>query len=260
MVDITGGAGTGGVSFPIVFFDGECETDIGTVLVFPSLDFKRFQSLLSRKIGISPHQFSVYLASPETRKRIPITGKVNFGAISREKGCFFVVVLKRSRRERRRKSSSHNLIEEDLYYSSPASAVDLHRPIKNNPPAENFMLLRRDMEIHPGFFSSISDRVGYETGVINYQLEKERYLMNMGLNGLLGLQWTQPSTVGEESVKGSSTAVCEDCFRAKESGTEVGFHCCVYDAVTYGFRSTVGPIARPVKRSDDFGSLGFSEM
>nr|POE95856.1 hypothetical protein CFP56_23604 [Quercus suber] len=31
------------------------------MFVYPSLQFKGFQSILSQKIGISPHQFSVYL-------------------------------------------------------------------------------------------------------------------------------------------------------------------------------------------------------
>ncbi|PON43331.1 hypothetical protein PanWU01x14_275290 [Parasponia andersonii] len=265
MVEIAGG----GVSFPIVFFDGESETDIGSFAVSPTLDFKRFQSVLSRKIGISPHQFSVYLSSPETRKRIPITGKFNFGAISSEKGCFFVVVLKRSKRERRRRSLTHQNLPEDLYYSSsPATAANPHRSIKKAPP-ENVTLLRRDMVIAHndqslyGFLSPFSDRVGYAPQGRNYQLEKQRYeyLMNMDLSGL-GRDSTKPikAVDDEKSVRGGGgLAVCEDCLRAEESGTEVGFHWCVYDPVTFGFRSAVGPIARPFKGPDDFGSLGFSE-
>lgn len=42
--------------------------------------------------------------------------------------------------------------------------------------------------------------------------------------------------------------VCEECERAKQTGREAGFHWCVYDPVTFGFRSPAGPIARPVKR------------
>lgn len=254
MVEIGGG---GGVSFPVVFFDGERESQIGSVTVYPSMEFKRFQTLLSQKIGISPHQFSVHLSSPESRRRIPITGKVNFGAISREKNCFFVVVLKRSRRERRRKNHHHHRhdfhYDDDdlvLYSKANAAAAATDRPPmgRNLPP--NVMLLRRDAGIdlghrHDQSLSPFSDRIGYEERVLNLQLERERYLMNMGLSGL----GPEPNEAGA-AVGRSDVVVCEDCVRAKESGEEVGFHWCVYDAVTFGFRSPVGPIARPSKASE----------
>uniref|UniRef100_A0A2N9FCH5 DUF7138 domain-containing protein n=1 Tax=Fagus sylvatica TaxID=28930 RepID=A0A2N9FCH5_FAGSY len=79
----------------------------------PDFGIKGFQSIISRKIGISPHQFSVYLAvgdeggGEHQHWKIPVTGKFNFAAISREKEDeerFFLVVLKRSRRERRRRT------------------------------------------------------------------------------------------------------------------------------------------------------------
>ena len=108
MVEIAGGA-----SVPVVFFDGERESNIGSVFVYPTLEFKGFQSIMSRKIGISPHQFSVYLAvgdeggGEHQHWKIPVTGKFNFAAISCEKEDeerFFLVVLKRSRHERRRRT------------------------------------------------------------------------------------------------------------------------------------------------------------
>lgn len=45
----------------------------------------------------------------------------------------------------------------------------------------------------------------------------------------------------------SNSTVCEQCWQAKER--PVPFHCCVYDAVTSGFRgpSPAGPIEKPVK-------------
>jgi hypothetical protein len=139
MVQTAGfGGGGGGVSFPVVFFDGERETEIGNVVVYPSLDFKRFQSLLSQKIGISPQQFSVHLWLPESRRKIPVTGKFIFGAISREKGCSFVVVLKRSRRERRRKNH-----HDDAYPDDVAFFAGLPASTKPAPP-ENVMILRRN--------------------------------------------------------------------------------------------------------------------
>lgn len=229
----------GRVSFPVVFCDGECETNIGSVVVYPTLEFKRFQSELSEMIGISPHQFSVYLSSQESRRRIPITGKVNFGAISRENGYFFLVVLKRSRRERRRRSPHET--PDDVYYTS---SVKSQQPIKKIPP-DNIMLLRRGTgisqdEAFSGFLVPYADRVEYEKRVRELELEREKYLMNMGVKVMALANKT--STMRENGGK----AVCNLCSRAKETGIEVEFHHCVHDAVTYHFRSSAGPIARPV--------------
>lgn len=217
-----GGLG-GGVSFPVVFFDGECETGIGNVVIHPAMDFKAFQSILSRKIGISTHQFSVYIAdSNNPRNRVPITAKVNFSAISREKDCFFLVVLKRSRRSGARKGKNDG-------QSSPQV------PIKKEPPA-NVMLLRRSGDggnnmMDPRVFTGLDE---FERRVRDIQMEKERYLANLGMANL---------RIERES-KGT---VCEVCEKAKVVGRVVGFHWCVYDAVTSGFRSHAGPIARPRK-------------
>ncbi|KAF3442740.1 hypothetical protein FNV43_RR16657 [Rhamnella rubrinervis] len=231
------------VSFPVVFCDGECESNIGVVVVYPTLEFKRFQSELSQMIGISPHQFSVYLSSQETRRRIPITGKFNFGAISSEKGCFFLVVLKRSRRERRRRSPLE--IPEDVYFTS---SMKSQQPIKKSPP-DNVMLLRRGTGISQdpafsGFMVPYADRVEYEERVRELELERKRYLMNMGVKGMALANKT--GTVREKV----GNAVCNLCLRAKETGREAEFHHCVYDTVTYDFRSRAGPIGRPVKGSE----------
>ncbi|KAE8689950.1 Nudix hydrolase [Hibiscus syriacus] len=223
MVDAASGVILGGagreVPFPIVFFDGECETGIGEVVVHPTMDFKAFQSILSRKIGISPHQFTVYItASNNPRNRVPVTGKVNFSAVSREKDCFFLVVLKRSRRSRTRRGKKAE--------SSPA--------MKKEPPA-NAMLLRRgdgggNNSMETRMFTGLDE---FERRVRDLQIEKERYLVNWGSANL-------------RIARESKSLVCEECENAKD----VGFHWCVYDAVTFGFRSHAGPIARPGKGPD----------
>ncbi|KAK0584883.1 hypothetical protein LWI29_020307 [Acer saccharum] len=89
--------------FPVIFFDGDREINIGNVVVHPSLDYKSLQSTFSRKIGLSPNQFSVFLADRKTSRKIPITGKANFSAISREKDCLFLVVMRGSRDSRSRR-------------------------------------------------------------------------------------------------------------------------------------------------------------
>ncbi|KAF5750581.1 hypothetical protein HS088_TW03G00920 [Tripterygium wilfordii] len=227
-----------GVSFPVVFYDGETEAGIGEVVVYPSLDFKTFQSILSRKIGISSNQFSTYLAdSKKPRSKIPITAKVNFAAVSRERNCFFLVVLKRSRRDRRKNYNIQNEITNK----------------KMNPHA-NVMLLRRDGSVSPAItdFGShmVLDRVGYENRVRELEMERERYLMNMGLEGLSLGKEHRDLNGGSLGSEGGRKAVCEECVKAKDMERQVGFHWCVYDAVTFGFRSPAGPIARPVKGSD----------
>ncbi|PPD77892.1 hypothetical protein GOBAR_DD25175 [Gossypium barbadense] len=215
----------GGVPFPVVFFDGECETGIGNVVIHPAMDFKAFQSILSRKIGISPHQFSVYIADGNNpRNRFPLTGKINFSVLSYEKDCFVLVVLKRSRRSRTRKGKNAE--------SSPPMAE-----IKKEPPA-NAMLLRRG---GGGGSELVEARVctgldEFERRVRDLQMEKERYLVNLGSANL-------------RIARESKSLFCEECEKAKVVGTDIDFHWCVYDAVTFGFRSHAGPIARPAKGS-----------
>jgi hypothetical protein len=48
-----------------------------------------------------------------------------------------------------------------------------------------------------------------------------------------------------EEVLWSRGVRCHEC----ESARQPGFHWCVRDAITVGFRSPVGPIERPVKKS-----------
>ncbi|KDP36123.1 hypothetical protein JCGZ_08767 [Jatropha curcas] len=225
-----------GSSFSVVFYDGEQETSLGNVVVSPSLNFKAFQSTISEKLGLSPHQFSIYMTDQNRRgSRIPVTGKIDFSAVSREKDCFFLVVLKRSRRERRRKSREVAEIMQNNH--------------RFDPPA-NMMLLRRDgntIAINTNEFSGVDlGRAGYERRVKELQMEKERYLMNMGLGS--GMVY-EGLSLGSERVN-NRTVVCDECLMAKVMGRDVGFHWCVNDTVTFGFRSPAGPIARPIKGSD----------
>ncbi|XVE75872.1 hypothetical protein DITRI_Ditri12bG0126500 [Diplodiscus trichospermus] len=229
MVEAAGGAGVfgfgDGSSFPVVFFDGECETGIGNVIIHPAMDFKSFHTILSRRIGISSHQFSVFIVDGKNpRNRVPITGKVNFSAISCEKDCFFLVVLKRSRRSGTKKGKNDGP-------SSPVLAI------KKEPPA-NAMLLRRGGE--GGDNNSMDARVftgldEFERRVRDLQMEKERYLVNMG-------------SANVRMERDSKVLVCEECEKAKVVGSDFEFHCCVNDAVIFGFRSNFGPIARPGRK------------
>ncbi|KAL2463979.1 Uncharacterized protein Fot_51935 [Forsythia ovata] len=136
--------GGGGNAFPVVFFDGEREMNIGSVNIDGTMQYKSFQLMLSHKIGISPNQISIYLVDQkrnskfEDRRRIPITGKVNFALISREKDCCFLVVLKRSRKSRNRRVGMNGLefadfLPENDYTPEPV-LVFLNPPSVCPPP------------------------------------------------------------------------------------------------------------------------------
>ena len=102
------------------------------------------------------------------------------------------------------------------------------------------MLLRRNAGIKSQIaFSPIVDRVGYKNRVKELLIEREKYLANMGLTHLcLGNRENDVIFVNGNVAVRNSVVVCEDCNRR-----EVGFHWCVYDAVTLEFKSLASPIA-----------------
>ncbi|TKY61927.1 hypothetical protein E2542_SST11781 [Spatholobus suberectus] len=197
----------GGVPFSVVYFDGHTEATVCEVTVDPSFNFNKFLSFLSQKIGISPHKFSVYLATLGTNRRIPITGKVNFAAIARDNAASSFFLVERSKRPRSRRNKSRN----------KGSATN-----GSGAPPQNVVLLRRN----DGVTGHVLGRAEYDKWVRDLQMERERYLMSMGMGPGGGV-------------------LCEECL----TGSDGGFHWCVYDAVTVGFRSPAGPVARPVKGS-----------
>lgn len=197
----------GGFSFPVVYFDGATESNVGEITVDSSFSFNKFLSFLSHKIGISSHQFSVYLATFGTNQRIPITAKVNFADIARTAAAassfFFVKRSKRIRRGKPRgKATKDNII---------------------TPPLGNVVLLRRDAVLPFPGFEKTSGRAEYDKRLRDLQIEKELYLMRMGIGGV----------------------ICKECL----IGLDDGFHRCIFDAVTACFKSPAGPIARPVRGS-----------
>ncbi|BAT96558.1 hypothetical protein LR48_Vigan02g013700 [Vigna angularis] len=218
----------GAASLAVVYSDGNREINVGTVVVDPSLNFKSLLSLLSQMIGISPHQFSVYLAAVETDRKIPITAKVNLAAVRREAtGHYFFV-----KRSKRAKKASANA--------------------KKKPP-EKVMLLRRasagDPPFNTTFAPPILGRADYEQRLMNFQMERDSFRMNMStaINGV---------AVGRESLRTvpASAAICEDCLKANTDGIDAAFHLCVLDSVTVGFRSLAGPISRPAKIAGEDGA------
>ncbi|KAL2323004.1 hypothetical protein Fmac_027383 [Flemingia macrophylla] len=217
MIDGGGSA----ASLAVVYFDGSREINVGTVALDASLSFKSLLSLLSQRIGISPHQFSVYLAAVGSDRKIPVTAKVNLAAARRDAAAHYFFV-KRSKRSRKAPPKDANL---------------------RKMPPEKVMLLRRaaaaagEPPFRSAFAAPILDRAEYERRLRNFQMERESFLMSMSV-GVGG---------------GGGAAVCEDCLKAKTTGVDDGFHLCVLDAVTVGFRSPAGPISRPVRSSGEDG-------
>ena len=105
---------------------------------------------------------------------------------------------------------------------------------------ENVMLLQPNARIESQIaISPIMDRVGYKNRVKELLIKREKYSANMGLTHLcLGNQENSAVFVNGNAAVRNSVVVCEECNRR-----EVGFHWCVYDAVTFGFKSLAGLIS-----------------
>ncbi|CAK9152955.1 unnamed protein product [Ilex paraguariensis] len=270
MVDSSGGA-----VFPVVFFDGEREVDIGNVLVQPTLDFKNFQTILSQKIGISPNQISIYLFDraklwPEDRRKMPITGKANFSLIARERDCFFYVVLKRSRRGRRRKSSDSVEFGDFLPENKLSASSENFSPM----PEKLFLLRRNQSQLNSpqisGYVSpyynqiSSSELMNLNNQLQNLQIQRENQAMinsnfspNLSLNFNSRLNSSQNVNLDLNSFPRiedsywdlNNRGLCLECTDSKKNGRVASFHHCAYDVVVKNFRTKAGPIARPSKAS-----------
>nr|GMD46295.1 Deoxyguanosinetriphosphate triphosphohydrolase-like protein [Ipomoea batatas] len=268
----------GGAPFQAVFFDGEQEIGIGDVCVNPMMDFKAFQLMLSQRIGISPNQISIYLCSRKVdRRKIPITGKVNFALIAREKDCYFLAVLKRSRKSRNRKAKMNGGGGAVVDYGDYLSENDL----AVSPQPENLILLRRnqpEMSVNmirnvdpvfngfgPSYYDQISqaELAGLNDRLNNLQIQRENYAMAMARTNpnLMHLAIPSPNleldpnnfpriedTYWTITAKTEgTTSTCKECMNAK-NGKPAAFHPCVNDPVIKGwFRSRAGPVRRTPK-------------
>lgn len=268
----------GGPAFPVVFFDGEKEMNIGDVRINPTLEYKPFQHMLSRKIGISPNQISIYLVdrwkspkSPfsEDRRRIPITGKVNFNLICRQKDCCFLVVLKRSRKARNRRERAMN----GLDFADVSPEREFSRPAMHSAP-DNLILLRRNQQV-PSFHDQIvqSELAELNDRLQSVEAQRENFQMAMARGNLNAPYFISENGSGRSYAPGISMdlapslddwnpfnpstmimtnndtrkAYCEECVKAEMNGSVPSFHRCVNDAVVTRFITRCGPIRRPNK-------------
>lgn len=239
-------------SFPLVFFDGDCDVDVGSVTVTASLDFKKFQALIAQKISVSPHQISISLvrrkkarSSPEIRRKVPIDESSDFAAIARERDCFVLAVMRRSRSGRRGRGRRGR-------HGAPAGGVDDEKKAAAEAiqVVPELTILKRshhqEERVAPmgsiGFWD-------YEAQLRNLQRMRERYLMSTSSPYYAYAQPQAVPVAGVYVSPPSTPAACEECVDAKRNGRSPGFHWCVYDKITIGFRSPVGPIERPAKKN-----------
>lgn len=99
--------------YPVIFFDGEQEQNVGYVGIHSVLTYKRFQSLLSQKTRVPANQLSAVFVcrraqkGTERRQRLPINSNTNFSILlnqhnpSKERDCYFFVSVKKSKKERK---------------------------------------------------------------------------------------------------------------------------------------------------------------
>ncbi|WOL15656.1 hypothetical protein Cni_G24437 [Canna indica] len=243
-------------SFPVVFFDGDREIDVGPLPLLPSLGFKRFLAAVSQRIGVSPHQISLSLVrrkkartSPDVRRKVPIDEATDLPALAHERDCFVLALLRRSRREKRGRSRR----------KSRAGQVgiggDGEEGEKKALP--EMKILRRSSvgsgcidSALAGLVPEATDGIGlweYETQMRSLQRQRERYLLSTMAAAAMApyLPFAGPLL---PAAAGEMPAACGECEAASAEGRSPGFHWCVHDAVTVGFRSPVGPIQRPPKK------------
>ncbi|EPS68389.1 hypothetical protein M569_06383 [Genlisea aurea] len=256
------------VEFPVVFFDGEREMDIGYVAIGPEMQYKPFQLMLAQKIGISPNQISIYFVdrnkSPkppfsEERRRFPVTGKVNFAAICRMKECSFLAVLKRSRKSRNRRMRHIGGVE--FGDCAPEKEVLLMTTPEPRMPKDPPVLLRRnhtaslythinplDLDVLNGRLRSLMVQRNYQAAIMKAITESPRSALDPKLIADLftaedGVSTRRMSV--EEKVTADEKALCEDCCNAAQEGNTTSFHLCINDTVITRFSTRLGPINRP---------------
>ncbi|CAI8602385.1 unnamed protein product [Vicia faba] len=172
----------GGVkSFPVVYCDGEREFDLGILTVDPTMNIKNILSVLSHKIGISSHQFSVFIADKNSNRKIPVTAKINLPTVSHDGGAEYVYV-KRSRRSKKSLMKNRNL-------------------------SEKLMHLRRDgSQLAYAVAPSLFKRVEMEKMIWNLYKERDAAFL-MSLEDTVEC-WRRGAPVGNGG--GSGCAVCKE--------------------------------------------------
>lgn len=263
--------GGGGAIFPVMFFDGERDINIGDIKVHPMLEFKTLQVMMSQKIGISPNQISIYLYDQKTGQRTPITSKVNFSVVVCKKDCFFYVVLKRSRKSKARKLLRSNgldygdyLLDNDYSPPSPSDNVILLR--RNHPDMNMNMNVLPAPDYPTPFYDQItqSELAGLNDRLQNLKIQRENFVSAMAkhpsiTNQNFMIPTSAPTNLNplydsksfpriQETVA-KKVPPCEYCANKKKNDETPSFHHCVNDPVIDFHITRAGPVGRRGKFS-----------
>ncbi|KAF8660002.1 hypothetical protein HU200_058086 [Digitaria exilis] len=229
---------------PVVFVDGDRTLDLGTVTVQPSLGVKRLQAVVADRVGAAPHQISASLARPRRARRVPLEDGADLAAaVAREgSGCYVLATLRRSRRERRGGRSRRGGADKKAAAATTTPQPDHHKTILKRllPPTDLASLVTAAPP--PAVFGGWD----YEAQLRELQRQRDWYLMSTA-----AADPYLPLPPGlEDPPLWSPRPPCPDCEAAAAAMRQPPFHWCVRDAVvTAGFRSHVGPIERPAKKS-----------
>ncbi|XP_020595530.1 uncharacterized protein LOC110035610 [Phalaenopsis equestris] len=248
-------------SFPLIFFDGGLEFDAGDILVHPSLQFNVFISLISQKVGISPHRISTYLvrrkmitASPELRRKLPIHESSDFASIAEQKDCHILAITKGSRKARVRRrgergkaaAAKAEIIVPEKTILKRSSAIDVPGPVGqrfwNYERQLRYMQRKMYLMLTGMACASLAAEVAaMDPAASSEWAAGEDPAASSELAAMEASTWEMITAAAEKLVE---LVICEGCLAAAR-GRSDDFHFCVYDKVTVGFRSTVGPIQRP---------------
>ncbi|KAK3141088.1 hypothetical protein QOZ80_4BG0329440 [Eleusine coracana subsp. coracana] len=216
---------------PVVFVDGDQSVDLGTVTVQPSLGVKKLQAVVADRVGLAPNQISASLARPRRGRRVPLDEATDLAAaVAREgSGCYVQAALRRSRRGGRSRRDKKQAPKPP---PQPEKTI-----LKRLPPTDLASLAAAP----PPMFGAWD----YEAQLLELQRHREWYLINTQQPDPYFALAPEP----EMDWSPRRPSRCHECEAAAAAMREPAFHRCVRDAVTVGFRSHVGPIERPHKKS-----------
>ncbi|KAL6844317.1 hypothetical protein ACP4OV_025990 [Aristida adscensionis] len=242
----------GDLALPVVYIDGGDRVELGTLAVPPALGVKRLQAMVADHVGVAPHQISASLARPRRARRVPLDDGTDLAAaVAREGvGCYVLATPRRSRRDRRGGRSRREK------KSAAAAAAPAPMPektiLKRLPPTDLASLAAAAAPSPAPLMFGAWD---YEAQLRELQRQRDWYLMSTAAaDPYFPLAPPEPEDPPLWSPRGpprlGTPSPCPECEAAAAARRAPAFHRCVRDAVvSAGFRSHVGPIERPPKKS-----------
>ncbi|EEC78288.1 hypothetical protein OsI_17997 [Oryza sativa Indica Group] len=193
-------------------------------------------------------------APPPRAPRAPrVRGPDLAAAVAREgSGCYVLAALRRSRRERRggRSRREKKAAAAAAAAGAAPAAPTQERTILKRLPATDLASLASTPSPAAAAMFGVWD---YEAQLQELQRQREWYLMHTAAADpyfpLAPEREEPPFWSAQPLLRQGTPSSCPECEAAAAMMREPGFHWCVRDAVTVGFRSLVGPIERPAKKS-----------